>query len=87
MIDSNIDDRVFGRNNPLQLSKSSILALQLKRVFPFLFWFFGNSTQAKISKYNNSNRFPLGNLLLKLPSNIIPNDLLNLLLNSNNCRL
>ena len=87
VMDSNINDGVPGRNNSLQPSKSNAPALQLERAVPRLSRLFGNDTRATSSKGNNSSIFSLGNSSPKLPPSIVPNDLSNPLLNSNNCRL
>lgn len=87
MIDSNIDNRVSDKNNFLWQSKSNISALSLKQLVLLLSRLFGNSTMAINSKNNNSSTFLLRNLSTKLPLSIIPNDLLNLLLKSNDFKL
>ena len=87
VIDSDVDDGVSGRSNPLRLLKPSAPALRLERVIPFLSRLLGNGTRATSSKGNNSSTFPLGNSLPKLPPSIVPNDPSNPLLNSDNCRL
>lgn len=87
VINSNINDRVLSRNNFLCLSKLSIPAFWLEKVVLLLFKLFGNNTRAISSKNNNSNIFSLGNLLSKLSLIIVPNDLSNLLLKSDDCKL
>lgn len=87
VMDSNINDRVPSRNNPLWLLKLSALALQLERVVPLISRLLSNSTKATKNKDKNSNTLSLGNLSLNLPPTIISYDLSNFLLNSNDCKL
>ena len=87
VINSNIDDGVPGRNNPLPPSKSSAPALWSERAVPLLSWLLGNDTRAISSKGNNSSIFPSGNSSPKLMPSIVPNDPSNLLLNSDDRRL
>ena len=87
VMDSNVDDGVPGRNNPLQPSKPSAPALQPERAVPLLSQLLGNSTRATTSKGNNSSTFPSGNSLHKLPPSILSNDPSNPLLNSDDRRL
>lgn len=87
VMDSNIDNEVSGRNNLLRLSKPSASALRPKRAIPILSWLLGDSTRATSSCCNNSSTFPLGNPSPKLPLSIVPNELSNLLLNSDNRKL
>ena len=87
VINSDVDDGVPGRNNPLQPSKPSTPALQPERAVPLLSWLLSDGTRTTSSKGNNSSTFPLGNLLPKLPPSIVLNDPLNSLLNSDDRRL
>lgn len=86
-IDSNIDDKIPSKNNFLQPSKLNASIFQQTKAFLLLSQLFGNSTRTTNNKRNNLNIFLLGNLSLKLPSSILPNDLLNLLLNFNDRKL
>ena len=87
VIDSDVDDGVPGKNNPLQPSKPSAPALQPERAIPLLSRLLGNGTRATSSKDNNSSTFLLGNSSPKLSPSIVPNDASNPLLNSDDCRL
>ena len=87
VMDSNVDNGVPGRNNPLRPSKPSAPALRPERAVPLLSRLLGDGTRARSSKGNNSSTFPLGNSSPKLPPSIVPNDPSNPLLNSNDCML
>ena len=87
VMDSNVDNGVPGRNNPLRPSKPSAPALRPERAVPLLSRLLGNDTRATSSKGNNSSTFPSGNSSPKLLPSIVPNDLSNPLLNSNDRRL
>lgn len=87
VIDSNIDDEIPDRNNSLQLSKLNAPAFWLEKAILLLSRLLGNGTGATNSKGNNSSIISLGNLSPKLPSSIVPNNLSNSLLKSNNCKL
>ena len=87
VIDSDVDDGVPGRNNPLRPSKASAPALRLEKAVPLLSRLLGDGTRATSSKSNNSSTFPSGNSSPKLPPSIVPNNPSNPLLNSKYCRL
>lgn len=87
VMDNNIDDEVASRNNFLQTSKPSMLVLWPERAISLLFELLDNSTKATSSKGNNSSIFLLRNSSSKLLSSIVPNDLLNSLLKSDDYRL
>ena len=87
VIDSNIDDRLPGRNNYLRPSKPSAPALWLGKAVLLLFEHLGNSRRTTSSKRNNSRLLPIGNLSSRLAPNSVPQDLLNPLLKSNDRRL
>ena len=87
VMDSNVDDGVPSRNNPLRPSKPSAPALQPGRAVSLLSWLLGDGTRAISSKGNNSSTFSLGNSSPKLLPNIMLNDPSNPLLNSDDCRL
>lgn len=87
IMDSNIDNRIFGKNNFLQLLKLSILAFQSKKTILLLFLLYSNDTRSINRKDNNTSIFLLSNLSTKILPSFIFNYLLNLLLKSNNCKL
>lgn len=87
VIDNNIDNEIFGKNNLLQLTKLKPPAFSLKKAIPLLSRLFNNNTKAISSKSNNFSTFLLSNLSPILLSSIMPNDLLNSLLKSNDYKL
>ena len=87
VIDSNIDNRLPGRNNHLCSSKLSISALQPGKAVLLLSGLLGNSNKATSSKENNSRPLSSGNSSRRLLPSIVLQDLLSPLLKSDDRRL
>lgn len=66
-MDSDIDDRVPGRNNQIPPSKPSTPAIRLLSGL-----FSDGTSRATSSKGDDSSPFPKANLLPKLPPSIVP---------------
>lgn len=62
IIDSNIDNKLPGKNNDLQLLKSSISTFWLGKIVLLLFKLFGNGSRVTSSKKNNLRLLLIGNL-------------------------
>lgn len=86
IIDNNIDNKVSGRNNLLQLLKLKVTAFWLEKAILLLSRLFGNGTRITNNKSNNLNIFLLANLSLKLLISIMSHDLSNPLLKSDDYR-
>lgn len=71
VIDSNIDDRLFSRNNYLQLLKPSTSVFPLEKAVLLLSEFPSNNSRVINSKQNNSKLLLTNNLSLRLLLNIV----------------
>lgn len=83
-MNSNINNKIPSKTNPVKLSKSSALAFRQKKAILLLFGLFGNNIRAIYSKKNNSSIFLLSNLSSELLPSIFFNKPSNLLLKFHN---